>query len=70
MVRRVAMASIYLGPTRTRRVERRLADQIKTSSESTDDMLAFGVFAATAAAAHLSCVQTRNLTTPNKEDDA
>lgn len=62
------MTSIYLGPTRTRSVERRLADQIKTSSESADDMLAFGVFAA--AAAHLSCVQTRNLTTPNKEDDA
>lgn len=59
--------SIYLRSTRGR-VERRLADRIKTSS---DDMLAFGVFATTAAvAAHLSRVQTRNFTAPNKEDDA
>lgn len=62
MVRRVATGSIYL--TRGR-VERRLADRIKTSSESTDDVLAFGVFAA--AAAHLSCVQTRNLTASSKK---
>lgn len=68
MVRRVATGSIYLEPTRTRLVERRLAGRIKTSSEPTDDVVAFGVFAA--AAAHLSCVQTRNLTAPNKEDDA
>jgi hypothetical protein len=48
---------LYLGTTRGR-VERRLADRVKTLS---DDMLAFGVLTA-AIVTHLSCVQTRNLT--------
>jgi len=46
---RVATGSIYLGPTRDC-VERRLADRIKTSSV---DIVAFGVFAAAAAATAL-----------------
>lgn len=47
---------LYLGTTRGR-VGRRLADRVKTSS----DTLAFGVLTA-AIVTHLSCVQTRNLT--------